>query len=79
MVRIYFIMEKELLHATLPKNFAERSCRFSDALSYRWCFGKVRETAYFRRDYWMPVVKSIFEENGTFSAKNASCSGRMPI
>ncbi len=25
--------------------------------------------SYFRRDYWMPMVKRIFEENGTFSSK----------
>lgn len=27
-----------------------------------------RDGSYFRPDYWMPVVKAIFEENGTFSS-----------
>ena len=38
-VRIYFIMEKELLHATLPKEL-QREVADSLTLSYRWCFGR---------------------------------------
>ena len=68
MVRIYFIMGEELLHATLPK---ELQREVADSLTRYHIDGVLegQETAYFRRDYWMPVVKSIFEENGTFSAK----------
>ena len=63
-----FYHGEELLHATLPK---ELQREVADSLTRYHIDGVLegQETAYFRRDYWMPVVKSIFEENGTFSAK----------
>ena len=63
-----FYHGEELLHATLPK---ELQREVANSLTRYHIDGVLegQETAYFRRDYWMPVVKSIFEENGTFSAK----------
>ena len=67
-----FYHDEELLHATLPP---ELQREIADDLT-RWHIDGVLEgkvKAYFRRDYWMPVVKAIFEENGMFSELCQNC------
>lgn len=64
---IYYHGE-EILHARLEPSLQREvaddlsRCHVDGVLE-----GKCK--SYFRRDYWMPVVKRIFEENGTFSAE----------
>lgn len=59
---------EELLHARLEPSLQREMAE--DLVRYH--IDGVLEgkfNSYFRRDYWMPVVKKIFEENGTFSPK----------
>lgn len=62
---IYYHGE-ELLHAKLPSDLQRE---LADDLTVFHIDGILegQQASYFRRDYWMPVVQSIFEENGTFS------------
>lgn len=62
---IYYHGE-ELLHAKLPPDLQRG---LADDLTVFHIDGILegQQASYFRRDYWMPVVQSIFEENGTFS------------
>lgn len=62
---IYYHGE-ELLHAKLPPDLQRE---IADDLTVFHIDGILegQQASYFRRDYWMPVVQSIFEENGTFS------------
>lgn len=62
---IYYHGE-ELLHAKLPPDLQRE---IADDLTVFHIDGVLegQQASYFRRDYWMPVVQSIFEENGTFS------------
>lgn len=62
---IYYHGE-ELLHAKLSP---ELQRELADDLTAFHIDGILegQRTSYFRRDYWMPVVRTIFEENGTFS------------
>lgn len=57
---------KELLHAQIEPSLQKEIA--GDLIKYH-IDGVLegKEASYFRRDYWMPAVKSIFEENGTFS------------
>ncbi|MCH5252441.1 MAG: HAD family hydrolase [Lachnospiraceae bacterium] len=57
---------EELLHAQLEPSLQREIAE--DLVKYH-IDGVLegKEASYFRRDYWMPVVKAIFEENGTFS------------
>ncbi len=59
---------EELLHAEIE---AELAREIADDLTRFHIDGVLegKEFAYFRRDYWMPFVTTIFEENGTFSPK----------
>lgn len=62
---IYYHGE-ELLHATLDTKLQKE---IANDLT-KWHIDGVLEgkvESYFRRDYWMPVVKNIYEHNGTFS------------
>lgn len=61
-----FYHGEELLHATLPRELRRE---IADDLT-RFHVDGVLEgpvESYFRRDYWMPAVKTIFGENGIFS------------
>ena len=65
---IYYHGE-ELLHATLEselqQEIAEDIIRFNiDGVL------EGPEESYFRKDLWMPVVKNIYQSNGTFSCKS---------
>lgn len=62
---IYYHGE-ELLHAKLPPDLQRE---IADDLTVFHIDGVLegQQASYFRRDYWMPVVQSVFEENGTFS------------
>ena len=67
-----FYHDEELLHATLPPDLQRE---IADDLT-RWHIDGVLEgkvKTYFRRDYWMPVVKAIFKENGMFSELCQNC------
>jgi len=58
--------DEEIYHATLNSALQRE---IADDLTKFHIDGVLegKEDAYFRRDYWMPFVKVIFEENGTFS------------
>lgn len=64
---IYYHGE-ELLHATLDPQLQLELARDLTTFHIDGVL-EGQKTAYFRRDYWMPVVKAIFEENGTLSAE----------
>lgn len=57
---------RELLHARLEP---ELMSELAEDLTLCHVDGVLEgaTASYFRRDYWMPVVKKIFEENGTFA------------
>lgn len=58
---------KELLHATLEEKLQKEIA--ADLI--KWHIDGVLEgktESYFRRDYWMPAVKKIYEHNGSFSS-----------
>lgn len=59
---------EEVYHHTLPKELQQEV--IADLLKYH-IDGVLegKEYSAFRHDYWMPVVKSIFTENGSFKAK----------
>lgn len=58
---------EELFHATLEPSLQREIVE--DLMRYHIDgILEGRDGSYFRRDYWMPVVKAIFEENGSFSA-----------
>ncbi len=59
---------KELFHATLDASLQKEIAKDLSAFHIDGVLEGQTE-AYFRKDYWMPVVKSIFEENGTFSTE----------
>lgn len=65
---------KELYHHTLSEELQKsviadlQYCHIDGVLEGKEC-------SAFRRDYWMPVVKAIFAENGTL-AKNKSFTAR---
>lgn len=64
---IYYHGE-ELLHATLEPTLQKEIAGDLSAFHIDGVL-EGQSAAYFRRDYWMPVVKAIFEENGTFSSE----------
>lgn len=65
---------KELYHHTLPEELQKsviadlQRCHIDGVLEGKDC-------SAFRRDYWMPVVKAIFAENGEL-AKNKSFTAK---
>lgn len=61
---------KEVYHHTLPEALQKEV--IEDLQKYH-IDGVLegRDCSAFRHDYWMPVVKSIFRENGTFAEKGS--------
>lgn len=59
---------EEIFHHTLPMDLQKEIINDLDKYHIDGVL-EGRDCSSFRHDYWMPVVKNIFEENGSFTAK----------